>query len=187
MLPDEWAPSRATIAGNTTSTAGRPTQPGGPTTGNTNGSKRNGHESDQKTRKAKVDEFIKNATIGAFDPGWIPPCTRPESFNNDLEMASFMPSRYTWAGEQRKGMVFHITDSIGPADHTRKAMGLEFSIAKAAPLPSEVTTSLDFNQNVTTEEATEFWTTQLATVREIVAAATKTQAQWEAAPPLAAT
>ena len=98
------------------------------------------HGPEQNEQKAGHDnwitkEFMQKAQIRAFDPNWIPPCVRPESYNNDLEMASFMPSRYTWAGEQRKGMVCHITDSKDPVDHTRKAMGLEFFIAKEVPYP----------------------------------------------------
>ena len=111
---------------------------------------------------------------------------RPDSYNNDLELASFIPSRYTWAGEQRKGTICHITDSKDPVGHTKKAMGLEFAIEKEAPLPSEVKASLEFIQNVTYEEATEFWTAQLSKVRGIVAAAA-TQMKWEAASPCAAT
>ena len=104
------------------------------------------NKQNRRPSKAITEEFMRNAHIRAFDPSWIPPCVRPDSFNNDLELASFMPGRYTWAGEQRKGMICHITDSKDPEDHTRKAMDLEFFIAKEAPLPSEVMASLEFIQ-----------------------------------------
>lgn len=84
-----------------------------------------------------VGNFRRKACVRPFEPGSIPTCTRPESYNNDMELGSFKPIKYTRAGEQRKGAVCHITDSVGRMGHTPKAMGLEFPHAKPAPLLAE--------------------------------------------------
>ena len=80
-----------------------------------------------------MGKFIRNAEIRPIALGSIPTCSKPESYNNDLELAPFTPIRYTWAGEQRKGTSCHVTDSVDRVGHTRKAMGLEFLLAKPAP------------------------------------------------------
>ena len=88
-----------------------------------------------KVNSVITSQFVKNSFLRPFEVGSIPTCTRPDSYNNDLELAPFTPSRYTWAVEQRKGMVCHVTDSRDPMDHIRKAMGLEFPLAKPVRLP----------------------------------------------------
>ena len=84
-----------------------------------------------------------------------------------MELTSFIPSKYTWAGEQRKGMTCHITDSTDPIGHTRKAMDLEFFLAKPTPLPQEMKDSIEYIHDLDTTDVTEFWTNQLRKVRDI--------------------
>ena len=76
-----------------------------------------------------VNGFIEKARIDPFESSKIPVITRPKSYNHDLELKSFTPSRYTWSGEQRKGLTCHITNSADAVGHMRKAMGLEFFLS----------------------------------------------------------
>ena len=124
-------------------------------------------------------KFMERAKIKKFEKGAIPPCHKPTSYNNDLELGTFIPSKYTWSGEQRKGLDCHITDSTSIDDHTRKAMDLEFFLAKPVPLPDEIKDSVEFIRNARTEDVLDFWTNQLATVREVVQEAESTQKQWD--------
>ena len=101
-----------------------------------------------------------------------------------MELRSFLPSKYTWAGEQRKGSTCHITNSTDAIDHAKKAMGLEFFLAKPAPLPVEIQESISFIKKVGGETAMAFWNDQLQKVKQIVVHARETQLTWEAAFPL---
>ena len=142
---------------------------------------------ESRTSHANLTHFRETARLKPFTPGEIPPCIRPNSYNNDLELGSFTPSKYTWAGEQRRGVVCHVTDSSDPMDHTRKAMDIEFFLAKPIPLPAEIKASLSFIQDVDANEVTDFWLEQLAVVRGIVRDAAPIQKQWEDAIPSAGT
>ena len=130
-----------------------------------------------------VEKFRQKAHIRPFAPGSIPTCSKPKAYNNDLELGSFKPIKYTWAGEQRKGATCHITDSVDRMGHTRKAFDMDFFLAKPVPLPAESLGALEFIQTASVGQATDFWTSQLSKVREVVAAAESTQAQWEACIP----
>ena len=125
------------------------------------------------------ERFKVRAQIRPFESEKIPPCLKPTSYNNDLELGTFTPSKFTWAGEQRKGLDCHITDSTDIEDHTRKAMDLEFFLAKPVPLPDEIRESLEFIKGAETADISEFWTNQLMMVRKIVDDAKLTQQQWE--------
>ena len=129
---------------------------------------------------------MEKAKIRAFGPGWIPPCTRPESFNNDPELASFTPSRYTWEAEQRKGRCV-ISPILPTALTTHARRWASNSLSPRRPRYPRKWPTLEFTQNATTATLTEFWTVQLAKVREIVADAAAIRTQWEGASPRAAT
>ena len=83
-----------------------------------------------------VRKFRRDANLRPFEVVPIPTCTRPESYNIDLKLAPFTPSRYTWSGEQRKGAVRHITDSTDRVGHARRETGLEFTL-ETPPLPGK--------------------------------------------------
>ena len=124
-------------------------------------------------------EFIKRARLKPFDPSTFPPCLKPESFNNDLNTGSFTPSKYTWGGEQKRGILCHVTDSKDIQGHVRKSVDLEFFLGKDVPLPQEIKESLEFlttNDEVTTQR---FWKEQLEMVRQIVSGASDLQKSWE--------
>ena len=131
----------------------------------------------QKTQK--MGQFKTRAQIKPFDNGRIPACTKPASYNNDLELGTFTPSKFTWAGEQRKGLDCHITNSTDTEGHTRKALDLEFFLSKPVPLPGEIRESLEFIKGAETNDVADFWTKQLMTVRQVVDDAKMTQRQWE--------
>ena len=47
--------------------------------------------------------YMINATVRPFRPHIMPPLVRPETFNDDLIMGPFRPSKHVWSGEQRGG------------------------------------------------------------------------------------
>ena len=71
--------------------------------------------------------YMINATARPFRPDLIPPLARPTSFNDDLSLGSFRPSKHVWSGEQRRGISMHVADAISIPDHVMKGLGLEFS------------------------------------------------------------
>ena len=125
------------------------------------------------------EQLKERAQAKTFEAGMIPPRPRQLSYNNDLELGAFSPSKFTWAGEHRKCLTCRITDSKGPAGHTFKAMGLEFCLAKPVPLPGEIRESLEFAQWADNHVVSQFSTDQLAKVRKIADDAKTTQQQWE--------
>ena len=131
-------------------------------------------------QKSKImEQFKMRAQIKPLDSGRIPACVKPASYNNDLELGTFTPSKFTWAGEQRKGLDCHITESTDIDDHTRKALDLEFFLSKPVPLPAEIRESLEFIRGAETNDVADFWTKQLMMVRKVVDDAKTIQQQWE--------
>ena len=47
-------------------------------------------------------DFTNKAKLGPFGPSTLPPCVRPESYNNDLDLGSFRPIKYTWSGNNEE-------------------------------------------------------------------------------------
>ena len=132
----------------------------------------------EEERRRIVSAFKANATIPTYDPSLIPTCRRPDSYNNDLRLGCFTQSKYTWAGEQRKAMISHITDSTDAFGHAKKAMGLEFFLAKPAPLPGEIKDPIQLIQHATKDEALDFWIDQLGKFKRVVSDAATTHTQW---------
>ena len=137
-----------------------------------------GESHPQKGGRSTIETFSNGASMRPFHPGSIPTCNRPTSYNSDIEIGSFRPRKYTWAGEQRKGAICHIIDSIDRIGHTRREMGLDCFLAKPAPLPEEINRPIEFIQDVDKSEVAEFWTNQLRKVRDAVMAAEVAQKQW---------
>ena len=125
------------------------------------------------------NNFVKEATLKDFNRANIPPCQRPESCNNDLELGSFRPSRYTWDGEQRRGIFCHIAESSSIIDHVDKEMDLEFFLSKEVPLPSEVGQSLKMIVGANPIQIKQFWHDQILRVERIAQQAEHTQKQWD--------
>ena len=87
--------------------------------------------------------YMIKATVRPFNPAVIPPLARPAGFNDDLALGPFRPSKYVWAGEQRRGVAMHISDAVSIEDHVMKSLGLEFFLANDIPLPPEMETAMD--------------------------------------------
>ena len=111
-----------------------------------------------------LNEFIRNATIPIFSVDGLPSPDRPTSYNDDLRLGSFRPIRYTWAGEQRKGISTHIADSSPIEGHIKKATESDFSLAKEIPLPPEVLRSLDIVARSNPQALRAWWKLQLERV-----------------------
>ena len=122
--------------------------------------------------------FMAKARIGPFEADKIPPCTKPDSFNNDLNTGAFTPSKFTWGGEQKRGILCHVTDSKDIPDHVRKAVDLEFFLGKDVPLPHEIKDSLEFLRTTKRPEILKFWEEQLAPLRQLVTEALPLQQGW---------
>lgn len=80
-------------------------------------------------------------------------------------------------------MTCHITDSTDAIDHARKALGMEFFLAKPVHLPTEVNKSLVFIRELDTADVTDFWPDQLRQVRNVVNDAKCVHQQWDSATP----
>ena len=89
-----------------------------------------------------LTRFAISRKIAPFGATRIPPVHITQDFNGDLVIGSFTPSRYTWSGEQRRGVSMYIADASSMSDHVLKAMGQEFYLSGDIPLPSEITDSL---------------------------------------------
>ena len=88
--------------------------------------------------------FMVKAAVLPFRPAVIPPMQRPVTFDDDLCLGSFRPSKLVWSGEQRRGIATHITDASSIEDHVFKAMDQDFFLAKDIPLPGEINEALTF-------------------------------------------
>ena len=88
--------------------------------------------------------FMINATARPFRPDIVPPIVRPVTFNDDLTLGSFRPSKHVWSGEQRRDVAMRVTDASSIRDHVMKGLDLEFFLAKDIPLPDEIGESMNF-------------------------------------------
>ena len=79
----------------------------------------------------------KEGAIPILSAGGLPsPYQRP-SYDDDIRLGSFRPSRYAWAGEQRMGIAMNIDDSDSTDDHIRKEGDADFSLSGKIPLRQE--------------------------------------------------
>ena len=120
-----------------------------------------------KTDMGRAVEFIAKAQFWAIAPRKSPHCIRPDSYSDDLTLGSFTPSRYTWAGVQRKGIFFHIKDSVSIIDHDIQAVYLYFFMAKESRLPGAIRASLAYIATVERETHRGLPVGQIARVRKI--------------------
>ena len=122
--------------------------------------------------------FMINATVRPFRPACIPPMTRPPSFNDDLTLGSFRPSKLVWSGEQRRGVSMLISDASSISDHVMKSLDLEFFLAKDIPLPVETLTAMEFTLATPFPLQVDFWQDQLQRVKLVVEQASDLQNEW---------
>ena len=101
----------------------------------------------------EVGDFTHKARLGPFVPVRIPPCVKPDDYNDDLAHGSFTHSLYAWAGEQRKGILCHIADSVSISDQAVKEVGLEFFMDKEVPLHVEIRAPTKFIATVERDQA----------------------------------
>ena len=85
---------------------------------------------------------MQEAAIPIFPAGGLPSPDRHTSYNDELRLGPFHPSRYTRADEQMKGVTMHIDDASSIDGHIRKAIDAEFSLSNQIPLPSDVSRSI---------------------------------------------
>ena len=123
--------------------------------------------------------FIKAAELRPFSNIGLSGGEKPDTYNNDLFLSSFRPSKYTWEGEQRKGATCHIQNSTSIPGHVRKAVDMEFFTSKEVPMTDEIRNSIAFIAKIDRQNAEDFWTSQLGKIRKIVNDAEPTQRVWE--------
>ena len=123
-------------------------------------------------------QFMISATVRPFRPDLLPPLVRPQSFNDDLNLGSFRPSRHVWSGEQRRGIATHVTDAVAIADHVMKSLDMDFFLAKDIPLPEEISAAMTFMLSTPLSLQADFWKDQLARVKQVVEQAKDIQAKW---------
>ena len=122
--------------------------------------------------------FMINATVRPFRPDIVPPLVRPATFNDDLTLGSFRPSKHVWSGEQRRGVAMHVTDASSIQDHVMKGLDLEFFLAKDIPLPEEISDAMSFMLSTPLSLQVDFWADQLKRVRLLVDQAADLQQKW---------
>ena len=59
--------------------------------------------------------------IKAFGPSLTDDLPKPDSYLGDINLQHYVANNRTWAGEQRKGVRYNITDAISRTDHVEKA------------------------------------------------------------------
>ena len=131
---------------------------------------------------ATLLSFMREATIPIFSVDGLPSPDKPTSFNDDLRLGSFRPSRYTWAGEQRKGIAMHI-EASSIDDHLQKAIRADFFLSKEIPLPPEVIKSIGVIANSDPRALRAWWKLQLARVKGVVNCAADLQEIWNNSTP----
>ena len=127
--------------------------------------------------------FTDDAAIPIFPAVGIPSPDRLPSYNDELRLGSFLPSRYTWAGEQRKGISMHIKDSSPSEGHARKSVESDFSLANEIPLPPEALRSIDIVAYSNPQAVRACWGIQFERVKGVVRGAADLQTIWGNATP----
>ena len=132
---------------------------------------------------ASALSLMKEATIPIFSVNGLTSPDKPTSFNDDLRIGSFRPIRYTWAGEQRKGIAMHIMGASSIDGHLRKATKADFFLPKEIPLPPEVARSVRIIAESGPKALRAWWELQLDRVKGIVNCAADLQTMWNDAAP----
>ena len=96
------------------------------------------------TAAAPVVLFMINAAARPFRPYLITPIDRPSTFNDDLAITSFRPTKHVWSGEPRRGAAFRATDATSIPGHVAKGVGPEFFLSEDIPLREEIREAMDF-------------------------------------------
>ena len=128
--------------------------------------------------------FMVRAAVLPFRTSVLPPVARPVSFNDDLLLSSFRPSKLVWSGEQRRGIMMHISDAASIEDRVFKAIDQDFFLPKDIPLPGEIADALTFTMNTPLEIQVDFWREQLDRVQVLVDKAEEQQAFWYSQTPV---
>ena len=122
--------------------------------------------------------YMIQAAARPFNPDIIPPLARPTSFNDDLHIGPFRPSKLAWSGEQRRGIAMHVNDAASIEGHVMKAMFLEFFRAKDISLPREIETAMDQMISTPVSLQVGFRREQIDRVKKVVEDAAALHADW---------
>ena len=125
-----------------------------------------------------LSDFINRAPIPPYDPARIPLPRVSYDCDDDLRLDTFRPSRYTGAGEQRKGITMRISDASSVDGHISKATSEAFYLEKDTPLPREVGKSLKFLDNVDPRAIRTWWEIQLERLKKMAKSAADIQQKW---------
>lgn len=106
--------------------------------------------------------------IKAFEPSITDDPSKPESYSDDINLQHYVASNRTWAGEQRNGFHYNITDATSRTDHVEKAILEPFHLAGEIPIPPEVTRAMDFISSTPDRSTRQFWRMQLSRLMSIV-------------------
>ena len=118
-------------------------------------------------------------TIDSYQGISHPTPTRPDSFNNDLVMTSFVKGAKTWAGQQRRGIQYNIPDATSKLDHVDRASREPFHLSDRIPIPDEIEESILFVNSTPTDEVLQYWDDQLARLEVLISASAPCQAEWD--------
>ena len=121
---------------------------------------------------------MKGALIPEFNPSKVPKLNYQQDCNDDLRLGSFEPSRFVWAGLQRKGVSPLIEDPKDYIDHILRATRAIFPLTVDMPLPEEITESLTFLMYTEHSKIIEFWNDQILRLSELVKDSQPAQEKW---------
>ena len=85
--------------------------------------------------------------------------------NDNIEIDAFIPSKFIFAGRQRKVVSQLIDEVHDPDQHIHTALMLEFPFAGDIQLPNDVKETIDISREVSPQCLNEFWARRILAVR----------------------
>ena len=79
-----------------------------------------------------------------FNPSITGDSSKPASYSDDIGLPHYVASNRTWAGEQRKGARYNISDATSRTDRVERDVVDPFRLAGEIPIPPDVARPMDF-------------------------------------------
>ena len=102
-------------------------------------------------------DFMEGAIIPKFNPSKVPKLGYQQDCNDDIRLGSFQPSKFVWAGLQKKGVSPLIEDPKDYIDHILRATIAVSPLTVDMPLHGEITEPLKFLMYKDRAEIVKFW------------------------------
>ena len=118
------------------------------------------------------------ASIPKFDHDKVPILAKHLSYNDDIRLGCFAPSKLVRGDTQKRGASPAITDPLSYTDRITRAVSAEFPLGVDIPLPEEVTCSLDWIASAPPEVVAKFWADQLDKLSTLVTDCSGHQGIW---------